>query len=99
MSIRKPSAKAAIYGVRISVRQETTLTSPEDGKTHKTTSIHPFVQMGLVPPPDMAHPHQSFPALWRGIEAGGEEDEVGWEVEIKTRFPASWISRCSTPPG
>ena len=87
-----------IFDVRILVRMETTLSSPEDGNALKTDGLHPIAEVGKIPPADMPYPDESFPAVWRGTEAGGE-DKRGWGEEIKTRFPHSSLVACTTPPG
>ena len=91
-----PSPKTTIYAIRVSVRQEQVLKSPKDDRSVVTTTTANFISIGKVP--SILKPSVETQALWRGIEAGGKDDQR-WSNVVHGRFPHSAESRASTMPG
>ncbi|ORY31277.1 hypothetical protein BCR39DRAFT_527254 [Naematelia encephala] len=90
-----------IFCFRIQLAQTTTIVSPRDtaDEAKPVTHTRHFVvlQEGQRPPRGHMHPAGNWPALWKGKDAGGSDDDE-FKVDAKGRLPDDDDGRPSTLP-
>ena len=102
LNLTSISPLASVYCFRLSLVQTNSITSPRDdpATTEPVESKRTFLiaEQGRRPPTDNPHPKKDWPALWRGIEAGGK-DTQDLEIDVKGRLPNDDSGRPSTLTG
>lgn len=91
-------SNATLFDIRVSIVQILTIRSPRDGETSVIPRSFPVLKLGHRPSSEMKRPPVVFPALWRGVEAGGQ-DTGDWVSEGKGRLPTDDVLRPSTLEG
>lgn len=95
---------ATIFYIRIDLVQTVVLRSPRDrgpgseDKAIHTTRRHIISKQGKRPAKEVKKPDASFHAVWRGVNAGGEDDGE-FNMVTKGRLPNDVDSRPSTLEG
>lgn len=96
------SPAATIFYFRVSLAQTHAISSPRDdpNTTEPIVSTRNFLiaEQGRRPPPENPYPRRDWPALWRGVEAGGK-DEGDLDLELRGRLPNDDQGRPSTVAG
>jgi hypothetical protein len=92
------SPKATVYRFQANLLQNTTYTSPRDGKSVKSTDKFVVAGHGTLPPKAHLNPGKDMPAIWRGIEVGGKDDNE-FKLDLSGRLPNDLHGRPSTPTG
>ncbi|ORX40882.1 hypothetical protein BD324DRAFT_612440 [Kockovaella imperatae] len=98
VNLLAPSPESTIYHVRVSLHQKAEITSPRDGAEVTVERLFPITAEGV--PPDLKRKVQKAdqPAIWRGVQAGGQDD---WELRLdgQGRLPNDYHGRPTTLEG
>lgn len=99
-----PSPATTIFQIRVSLIQTILLRSPRDAGPHAKEkellipTHHVLAEAGKRPPSNEQHPGKNRAAIWRGVEAGGTDDDE-WNWEERGRMPNDRKMRPSTIEG
>jgi len=92
------SPLATLFAIRVRLEETATITPPSTGRTTVTKELFTIIEQGTIPQPLSSHPPADFPALWRGIQAGGS-DHGDFVTDLIGKLPVCEFSLPSTLPG
>jgi hypothetical protein len=92
------SPLATLFAIRVKLEETATITPPSTGRPTVTKQSFTIIEQGTIPQPLSSQPQPDFPALWRGVQAGGS-DRGNFVTDLIGRLPVCEYSLPSTLPG